>query len=129
MMITFSFDGNEVKADEPLGSVTISDGPAKFSVSTVFLDSFFGALIQAYQQSLSGIGNVELEEEGKVLSVSREANGLKVELGEQRVLLPDAKSFERSLRQSVANFLKQFPEDDNENELLEPLRSFISDVH
>jgi hypothetical protein len=129
MMIAFSFDDNEMKADEPLGSIKISDGTATFSVTTVFLDSFFAALIKAYQQSSSGIANVEIEEEGKLLKVSRESNGLKIEFGEQRIFLHDINLFDRSLRQTVGHFLKQFPEGDNKSELFDPLRSFISDRH
>ena len=92
MTIEFSFDDNEIKADEPLGSVFISQGNMQLAAKTVFLDSFFAALVTAYQQSSTGPFTIQVAEENETLELIREGKGLKVRYGEQEINLPDAMS-------------------------------------
>ena len=51
MTISYSFDDNDIKSDEPLGSVTIAEGEARLVAETVYLDDFFSALITAFIRS------------------------------------------------------------------------------
>src|SRR6266571_524117 len=105
MTIVFSFDDNEVKADEPLGSVTISEGTEQICAQTVFLDSFFSALVSAYMQSSSGPASIEVEEEGEQVKIERAGIGVKLRYGNQRLSVANASEFERSLKEACAALL------------------------
>jgi hypothetical protein len=125
MAIDFSFDDNEVKVDEPLGSVTISEGTERVCAQTVFLDSFFSALVNAYIQSSSGPVSIEVAEEGELVKIEREGIGLRVSYGKQKISFANASEFERSLRETCAELLSKFPEGASQNKLFDAVRAFV----
>ena len=126
MTIVFTFNDNEVKADEPLGSVMISDGAERICVKTVFLDSFFSALVRAYMQSSFGPASIEVEEEGEHVKLEREGIGLRLRYGKQEIPIANASEFERSLKETCVDLLTKFPESGVQNEIFEPLRTFVT---
>jgi hypothetical protein len=126
MTINFSFDDNEVKADEPLGSVTISEGTEQLCAKTVYLDSFFSALVNAYVRSSSGPVRIEVEEEGKAVSIEREGKGLKLGYGKQQILVLNAKAFGNALRETCVDLLTKFSEGTTQNKVFDSVRAFAS---
>lgn len=125
MTISFSLDDNEISAEEPLGSVTIREGAKSITAKTVYLDSFASALVNAYTKSSFGPASVEVEEEGKKLTIRRERNGLSLGYANQEIFLSDAKLFEHTLRDACDRLLQSLPDSAQANRIFDPVRGFL----
>jgi len=127
MEIAFSFDDNEVNVDEPLGSVTITEGIERLCAQTVYLDSFFAALVKAYAEAGPGQASVEIEEEGEAITVERIGKGLTISWCQQNVHLASAKEFGHALKKTCTVLLSSFCEGTSRNSVFDPIRAFVSE--
>jgi hypothetical protein len=126
MEIRFSFDDNEISADEPLGSVVISHNGESIHAPTVFLDSFFAGLVRAYEDAVAeGEGLGEVAEEHDSIVVQQRGQGLAVIFGNSTVAANRAQEFEKALKAACGNLLRALSPDGERNPILDPVRAFV----
>ena len=127
MKISYSFDDNEKKADEPLGSVTISDGKAQLVAETVYLDDFFSALTTAYTRSAAERTSlVELNSEPEPITIERRGMGLLLKYGKNEVWISSTTEFEKELEVACNSLLQAFSEGTDQNPDFGPVRNFLA---
>lgn len=123
--ISFSFEFNEPKADEPLGSVLISEDNNQIRADTVYFDTFFSTLVSAYCQSANGPVSLEVPDEREAIRAERTERGLKLAYGEKEIWFSDAAEFGRCLKQTCADLLDSFPAGTT-NGAFDAVRRFVS---
>lgn len=129
MTLTFSFDDNEISAEDPLGSVTLSEGSAHLYADTVWLDAFFSAMVEGYLRCLRGEdGVVEVEGEIEPLKMQRRETGLVVGYGKEVVSIKSIVEFDNCLRETCSLLLKSLPGNADGNPLFNPVRNFLKMV-
>jgi hypothetical protein len=127
MTINFSFFENEAKLDEPLGSVSISEGNQSLHVENVFLDAFFSALVTAFSRlSHVRVVSTEVEGEREFLRLERLDNQLRIGYDTQEITIFDVNEFGTRLRQACTQLLASFGRDTSENQMLAEVRAFAS---
>lgn len=122
---SISLDDNEVRSDEPLGTVVITSNGHAMTFKTVFLDALFSTLVQTYLEAQKRrAARFEIEGEGDPIELKHIIEGWQLLYGKQSIIFRDISEFGSALTLALENLVTMLP-DIIKNRIFQPALAML----